>query len=112
VLEEVSMGLSDMGRFSEPALQVLVSVARQPRHGWAIADDIEARTGRRPQPATLYGTLGRLEQRGWIVGLEAEGRRRPFAITPDGEAVLRVRLHELDLLVQAGRQALRPATAP
>ena len=71
-----------------------------------IAEAIEERTGRRPQPATLYGTLNRLEDRGWIVGLEPEGRRRPFTLTPTGEAVLRARLDELETLLNAGRQAL------
>ena len=100
------MELTGLGRFSEPALQVLVAVAEGPKHGWAIAGEIEERTGRRPQPATLYGTLSRLEERGWIAGLEPEGRRRPFAITPAGETVLRARLSELDQLLRAGRRAL------
>lgn len=107
----VDVELTDLGRFSEPAVQVLVSVADGPKHGWAIAEEIESRTGRRPQPATLYGTLGRLEDRGWIIGLEPEGRRRPFAITPSGEAVLRSRLRDLDALLRAGRRALRLGVA-
>ncbi len=84
----------------------MVALAAGPKHGWAIADEIENRTGRRPQPATLYGILSRLEDRDWITGLESEGRRRPFAITATGQAVLRARLGELDMLVRAGRQAL------
>ena len=99
--------LAELGRFSEPAVQVLVAVAGGPKHGWAIADEIEHRTGRRPQPATLYGTLSRLETRGWIRGLAADGRRRPFEITPSGSEVLRARLHDLSTLVRDGRRALR-----
>lgn len=102
---------TDLGRFSETALQVLVAVADGPKHGWVIADEIEGRTARRPQPATLYGTLSRLEERGWIIGLEAEGRRRPFAITPAGEAVLRARLRDLDALLRAGHRALNLGVA-
>lgn len=105
------MGLIELGRFSETAVQVLVAVTEGPKHGWAIADEIEGRTGRRPQPATLYGTLSRLEERGWITGLEPEGRRRPFVITEAGEAVLRARLRDLDQLVRAGRRALKLAIA-
>lgn len=101
------MGLTELGRFSEPAIQVLVALAEKPKHGWVIADEIETRTGRRPQPATLYGTLSRLEDCGWITALEPEGRRRPFAITASGESILRARLHDLDELVTAGRRALR-----
>jgi DNA-binding PadR family transcriptional regulator len=104
---EVAMELNELGRFSESGLQVLVAVAAGPKHGWAVTEEIEARCGRRPQPATLYGTLSRLEARGWIVGLEPEGRRRPFAITPAGEAVLRARLSELEQLLHDGRRALK-----
>jgi len=104
-------GLNDLGRFSEPGLQVLVAVAGGPKHGWAITDEIESRTGRRPQPATLYGTLSRLESKGWIVSLQPEGRRRPFAITPTGESVLRVRLDDLDRLLTAGRRVLKVSLA-
>lgn len=105
------MDLSDLGRFSEPAVQVLVTLAGGPKHGWAIGDEVERRTGRRPQPATLYGTLSRLEERGWIAELEPEGRRRPFGITPTGEAALRARLQDLEALVRAGRRALKSAMA-
>ena len=105
------MSLADLGRFSEPALQVLVSLAAGDRHGYAIADEIEARTGHRPQPATLYGTLARLEERGWVERLRPDGRRTPFRILPAGERALRARLGELDVLLRAGRQALRTAVA-
>jgi DNA-binding PadR family transcriptional regulator len=105
------MSIAGFGRFSEPAVQVLVSLASAPKHGYLIADEIEARTGRRPQPATLYGTLSRLEERGWIERLRADGRRTPFRITNAGRRVLDARLTELDALVRAGRQGLRVAAA-
>lgn len=100
------MTLADLGRFSEPAVQVLVAVAVRPKHGWAIAEEIDDRTGRRPQPATLYGTLSRLEELGWITPMVPEGRRRPFAITALGRSVLAARLAELDRLVTDGQRAL------
>lgn len=98
---------TNLGRFSKPGLQVLIAVAAEPKHGYAIADEIEARAGRRPQPATLYGTLSRLEERGLITRLQATGRRTPFAITSTGEAELRARLEEMDVLLRAGRRALK-----
>jgi DNA-binding PadR family transcriptional regulator len=105
------VSIADFGRFSEPAVQVLVSLASAAKHGYLIADEIEARTGRRPQPATLYGTLSRLEERGWIERLRADGRRTPFRITSAGKRVLDARLTELDALVRAGRHGLRVAAA-
>ena len=47
--------LADFGRFSEPALLILVSLAEGPRHGYSIAEDIEAIAGVRLGPGTLYG---------------------------------------------------------
>jgi DNA-binding PadR family transcriptional regulator len=108
----LELSLGEFGRFSEPAVQVLVSLASTSKHGYLIADEIEARTGRRPQPATLYGVLSRLEERGWIERLRSDGRRTPFRITSAGERVLEARLAELDALVRAGRHGLRAAAAP
>jgi len=99
--------LSDLGRFSDVAVQVLVALAAGPKHGWAITEDIELRVGRRPQPATLYGTLSRLEERGWIAGLPVEGRRRPFSITTSGRDALAAYLEHLSATVTAGRRALK-----
>lgn len=105
------MDLGDLGRFSEPGLRVLVSLASGPKHGWLIAEEIEAQTGRRPQPATLYGAISRLEASGLIRALEQDGRRHPFAITSSGRQVLEARLEDLAGLVREGRRALAVRTA-
>jgi len=60
--------LDELGRFSEPALLVLLSLLGGERHGYAISVDIESITGRRLGPGTLYGAIGRLEERGLIAG--------------------------------------------
>ncbi|HWH02953.1 MAG TPA: PadR family transcriptional regulator [Gemmatimonadales bacterium] len=54
-------------------LLILRTVARQPVHGWAIAKDIERRSGDvlQVQQGSLYPALHRLEQQGW---LQAEWR--------------------------------------
>ena len=101
----------DFGRFSDPALQILVSLTECSKHGWAISNDIEERTGRRPQPATLYGALSRLEERGLVRPGEPEGRRRPYLITDSGLRALDARLAVLERLVAVGRQALRSRSA-
>jgi len=58
--------LSELGRFSEPPLHVLISLAEAPKHGYAMTEDIERLTGQRPGPGTLYGAIARLEAKGWI----------------------------------------------
>jgi DNA-binding PadR family transcriptional regulator len=96
--------LADLGRFSEPAFNILVALADGPKHGYAMTQDIEAMTGNRPGPGTLYGAIARLEERKWIEALPADDRRRPYKLTAAGEKVLRARL-------QALRQVTRIAQA-
>ena len=56
------MTLADFGRFSDPALLILSSLADRPRHGHGMMTDIKAMTGVRLGPGTLYGALARLEK--------------------------------------------------
>ena len=74
--------LAALGRFSEPALYILISLADGPKHGYAMTHDIEAVAGHKFGPGTLYGAIARLESRKWIEPLPAEDRRRP--VSPDG----------------------------
>jgi DNA-binding PadR family transcriptional regulator len=98
--------LDSLGRFSEPALYVLVSLADGPKHGYAITQDIEAVAGQTLGPGTLYGAIARLEARAWIEPLPAEDRRRPYRRTAAGERVLRHRLEALRALTRIGRARL------
>ena len=84
--------LASLGRFSEPALHILIALAEGAKHGYAMTQDIEAMTGSRPGPGTLYGAIARLEQRKWIEALPADERRRPYRLTSAGGKVLRARL--------------------
>ena len=43
----MSDGVTDLGRFAEPSLHILVSLSDGPKHGYAIMTDVEAITGRR-----------------------------------------------------------------
>jgi DNA-binding PadR family transcriptional regulator len=98
--------LTDLGRFSEPALFVLISLADSPKHGYAMTQDIEQMTGQRPGPGTLYGAIARLEERGWIEPLPAEDRRRPYRLTGAGRAVLRARLDALRAVTRVAQSRL------
>ena len=60
----MSGGVSDLGRFSDPGLLILTSLADGEKHGYAMMEDIEALCGVRLGPGTLYGALARLERRG------------------------------------------------
>ncbi len=83
---------------------VLVALASEPRHGYAIAQEVEALTEGRISmgPGTLYGSLQRMTDRGLISEAENPGedgrhaeRRRYYRITPLGEAALRAESERL-----------------
>ena len=100
------MDLSDFGRFSDPALLILASLADGPKHGYAMLGDIETMTGIRLGPGTLYGALARLENSGLIEALPAEARRRPYRITAKGIQALREQLSLLKKLASEGLNRL------
>ncbi len=60
--------------WTDPGLSVMASLAEGSKHGYAIIGDVEATTGVRLGPGTLYGVLSRLEQRGLIEPLETGDR--------------------------------------
>src|SRR5262245_11888009 len=98
--------LGDLGRFSEPALLILISLADGPKHGYAMTQDIAAVSGQRLGPGTLYGAITRLEARKWIEPLPADDRRRPYRLTGAGQKVLRTRLDRLRAMAKIGHARL------
>jgi DNA-binding PadR family transcriptional regulator len=101
--------LGSLGRFSEPALHILIALADGPKHGYAMMLEIESLTGTRPGPGTLYGAIARLEQRDWIEPLPSDDRRRPYRLTPAGRTVLRARLDVLRAMTRLGQTRLANA---
>ena len=101
--------LNDLGRFSEPALFILLSLADGPKHGYAMTQDIEQVTGQRLGPGTLYGAIARLETRKWIEALPSDDRRRPYRLTGAGEQVLRARLESLRAVTRVAQSRLADA---
>lgn len=105
--------LSGPGRFREPTLLVLLSLLDGPRHGYAIADDIDRLTGTRPGPGTLYGAIDRLLMAALIVEAPSSGRRQPYELTATGRGVVEHELAVLSSVVRHGRRRMRgPQTAP
>ena len=98
----------DLGRFSDPSLLILASLASGPKHGYAMMEDVLQFCGTRLEPGTLYAALARLERRGWIEALQAEDRRRPYRITAAGEVVLREQIKTLHQVVSIGQRRLAP----
>lgn len=107
--KQQTAGLEEFGRFTEPALLILISLADGPKHGYAITLDIEDIAGFRPGPGTLYGAIARLESRGLIEPLASEERRNPYQLTALGETALRARLAALAEVAETGRRRLARA---
>ena len=105
------MALPGLGRPSEPALLVLISLLDQPRHGYAITDDIERLTGRRLGPGTLYGAISRLEDARLIEPQPVAARRKPYRLTPAGRREAERELTLMASLAREGRRRLKAAPA-
>ena len=106
---DIDRQLDDFGRFSDPALMILISLVEGPKHGYAITEDIAAIADLRLGPGTLYGAIARLESRGLIEPVGAEDRRNPYRITALGEKALRVRLATIQNVARIGQRRLANA---
>jgi DNA-binding PadR family transcriptional regulator len=104
---EPNSSLRQLGRFSEPGLLVLVSLADGPKHGYAILEDVQQLAGIRLGPGTLYGALARLERMGLIAALPPVERRRPYRLTEVGATVLRSELTSWQSLTTTGLRRLQ-----
>lgn len=102
----------DSERPNDPPLLIMTSLASGPKHGYALIQDIEQFAGVRLGPGTLYGAIGRLEQRGLIEPAAPEGRARPYRLTPAGSAALQTALDELGSIVQEATARLRRSPLP
>ncbi len=98
--------LDDFGRFGEPALLILISLAEGSKHGYAMTEDIAVVADVRLGPGTLYGAITRLEARGLIERLESEDRRNPYKLTALGERALRARLASIQAIARVGQRRL------
>ena len=103
-----------------PVVHILVALADADRHGYAIMQEIAARTGGavRLGPGTLYGSIKRMLHDGFIEELDErrdpahdDVRRRYYRITPQGRKVAREEIGRLATLVRHARAAgLSPKT--
>lgn len=98
---------------------VLLSLLDGERHGYAIIQDVEARTGGelRLSAGTLYRSIARMVEQELIAEVakrsaEDDERRRYYRITPFGITVARAEMRRLsDLVRLARRSGLTPEPA-
>jgi DNA-binding PadR family transcriptional regulator len=106
------MASSGLRRPNDPPLLILVSLADGPKHGHALAKDIEGFAGVTLGPGALYGAITRLEERGLIEPLPGDDRRRPYRITSAGSAALAGALADMRRITRAGLARLGLGGSP
>jgi len=93
---------------------ILLALADQDRHGYAILQEVEAGTGGelRLSAGTLYRSIHRMLEQGLIVETgdrpapdEDDERRRYYRITPYGTAVAKAEARRLAQLIRLARAA-------
>ncbi len=94
------------GRFTDPAILIMSSLADTPRHGHALIKDIETFAGVVLGPGTLYGALARLDEHGLIERMATQGRRRPYRLTQAGATALRAYLSHARAVTDVGLRRL------
>jgi DNA-binding PadR family transcriptional regulator len=94
-------------------LHVLLALAAGDRHGYGILKDVLAQSAGKVRlgPGTIYGTLQRLMEVGWVEETEGAGspddvddaRRRYYRLTREGRAALKAEIERLDGIVRVAR---------
>ena len=91
---------------------ILVALADEDRHGYAIMQDVAARTGGslRLGPGTLYRSAQRMLEQGLIAEVGArhlrqgdDGRRRYYRITAFGRSVAKAEARRLAQMLELAR---------
>ena len=109
------------GPLTAPVFQILLSLADEELHGYAIIQDVAARTGGevRLTPSTLYAAVKRLLDAGWIEELAErptverdDARRRYYRLTPRGRDAARAEARRVERLAAMARAKRLLAPAP
>ena len=94
---------------------ILLSLSSAARYGTAIQDDVRELSGGRVRlwPATLYGSLEELTERGWLAELEEDerpeglaGRERYYRLTSSGRIALEEEVERMETVAGVARSRL------
>jgi DNA-binding PadR family transcriptional regulator len=98
----------------QAAFHILVALADQDRHGYAIMQDVASRTDGQLKlsPGTLYGSIKRLLEAGLILEIDEprgqstdDERRRYYRITKFGREIAQAEADRLANLLRQARAA-------
>ena len=99
---------------------ILLALSDGDRHGYAIIQDVKARTGGELQlsAGTLYRSIARMVEQGLLAEVskrpskQDDPRRRYYRVTPFGTSVARAEMRRLTQLVRLARASgLTPENA-
>jgi len=101
---------------TEPVLLILMSLAGEPRHGYALMKDIETLSDRqvRLSTGTLYGALHRLLKDGLIQRFSQEDQSRDkqaYRLTAAGLKALQAEMERMKQLTRAAALRLKAREA-
>ena len=101
---------------TEPVLLILLSLANQPRHGYALMKDIEVLSLNRVRlsTGTLYGAIRRLLEDAWIERFDQDDTvrdKQAYRLTAAGRAHLHREVDRMKQLTRAAALRLRTRQA-
>jgi DNA-binding PadR family transcriptional regulator len=99
-----------MAPLTPAVMHVLLSLAGGERHGYAILKEVLLQTNNQVRlgPGTLYGTLQRLMETGWVEETDgprrvSDERRRYYRLSRSGREALKAEVERLEALVRGAR---------
>ncbi|MDT8369785.1 MAG: helix-turn-helix transcriptional regulator [Longimicrobiales bacterium] len=109
--DDDSTGLEELQPLKPAWFHILLALADEALHGFAIRGAVEARTGGRVTlwPANLYGSIRDMTEIGLLEALSDEEqpdddqRRQYYRLTARGRELLRIEADRLQQLVNAAR---------
>lgn len=109
---EGGRGLEDLLPLTPAALNILLALADEERHGYGIMQEVRRRTEGKMRlgPGTLYGSIKRMLENGMIEESDErpdpeldDQRRRYYRLTEFGQQVAAAEIERLESLVRAAR---------
>jgi DNA-binding PadR family transcriptional regulator len=108
-----------MTALTPAVFHILLALAGGERHGYRIMQDVAEHTdgALKMGAGTLYGTLQRLLEQGWVEESGGQGqvgrdeRRRYYRLSPRGRKVLGTEVERLESMVRTAR-ALKGVPRP
>jgi DNA-binding PadR family transcriptional regulator len=113
-MNEITKEIDSLLPLPAATFHILLALADEDRHGYAIIQDVEARTGGelKLSAGTLYRSIQRMLEQGLLVETrerppaeEDDERRRYYRITTLGTAVAKAEARRLTQLVKMARAA-------